>query len=120
MWWWSGWPTPSVFFAPVMMLTFMALGIGCMFVMMRGMHGRHRPHAAVAGSSGADLALRGPHMPARFPEGASAFEEYRAETLRRLDQEQKDFQEFLGHLRMAKDKAEFDQFMAERRARPSS
>jgi len=46
-----------------------------------------------------------------------AFEEYRAETLRRLDQEQKEFEAFVGHLRSAKDKAEFDQLMAERRAR---
>ena len=120
MWWWGDWPTPLVFVAPVMMLAFMALCIGCMFVMMRGMHGRHHPHAAVAGSSGADLARSGPPMPARFPEGQSAFEEYRAETLLRLDQEQKDFQEFLGNLRTAKDKAEFDQFVAERRTRPSS
>lgn len=49
--------------------------------------------------------------------GNVAFDEYRAETLRRLEEEQRNFQEFLVRLRMAKDKAEFDQFMAERRAR---
>jgi hypothetical protein len=48
--------------------------------------------------------------------GNLTFDEYRAETLRRLEQEQSDFQDFLGRLRMAKDKAEFDQFMAERRS----
>jgi Protein of unknown function (DUF2852) len=48
------------------------------------------------------------------------FEEYRAETLQRLDQEQKEFHDFLGRLRAAKDKAEFDQFMSQRRARTSS
>ena len=47
--------------------------------------------------------------------GNSAFDEYRAETLRRLEDEQKEFQGFLGRLRMARDKAEFDQFMADRR-----
>ena len=47
--------------------------------------------------------------------GNLTFDEYRAETLCRLEQEQRDFQDFLGRLRMAKDKAEFDQFMAERR-----
>ena len=36
--------------------------------------------------------------------------------MRRLEQEERDFQDFLARLRMAKDKAEFDQFMAERRA----
>jgi hypothetical protein len=49
--------------------------------------------------------------------GNRAFDEYRTETLRRLEDEQKEFQDFLVRLRMAKDKAEFDQFMAERRNR---
>lgn len=49
--------------------------------------------------------------------GNQAFDEYRAATLRRLEEEQRDFGEFLSRLRMAKDKAEFDQFMAERRDR---
>ena len=54
--------------------------------------------------------------------GNRAFDEYRQETLQRLEEEQREFQEFLARLRMAKDKAEFDQFMAERRTRsdPSS
>jgi hypothetical protein len=47
--------------------------------------------------------------------GNRAFDEYRQETLRRLEDEQKEFQDFLGRLRMARDKAEFDQFMADRR-----
>jgi hypothetical protein len=50
--------------------------------------------------------------------GNSAFDEYRAETLRRLEEEQREFKEFLDRLRHAKDKAEFDQFMAERGHRP--
>ena len=49
--------------------------------------------------------------------GNRAFDEYRTETLRRLEEEQHEFQEFLGRLRMAKDKAEFDQFMHERGTR---
>ena len=49
------------------------------------------------------------------PSGNAAFDEYRAETLRRLEDEQKEFVEYLERLRRAKDKAEFDQFMAERR-----
>jgi hypothetical protein len=49
--------------------------------------------------------------------GNSAFDEYREETLRRLEQEQDEFREFLERLRHAKDKAEFDQFMAERKRR---
>jgi hypothetical protein len=50
--------------------------------------------------------------------GNRAFDEYRSETLRRLEEEQREFREFLQRLRMARDKAEFDQFMAERRNRP--
>jgi len=49
--------------------------------------------------------------------GNRAFDEYRVETLRRLEEEQREFREFLDRLRFAKDKTEFDQFMAERRAR---
>jgi uncharacterized protein DUF2852 len=47
--------------------------------------------------------------------GNRAFDDYRTETLRRLEDEQKEFFEFLERLRLAKDKAEFDQFMADRR-----
>ena len=61
-------------------------------------------------------------QPSLRQSGNRAFDEYRQETLRRLEEEQQEFQEFLTRLRMAKDKAEFDQFMAERRTRgdPSS
>jgi hypothetical protein len=53
--------------------------------------------------------------------GNRAFDEYREETLRRLEEEQREFRDFLARLRMAKDKAEFDQFMAERtRTGPST
>jgi len=50
--------------------------------------------------------------------GNRACDEYRQETLRRLEDEQRDFVAFLERLRFAKDRAEFDQFMAERRQRP--
>jgi hypothetical protein len=51
--------------------------------------------------------------------GNRAFDEYRSETLQRLEEEQREFREFLQRLRMAKDKSEFDQFMTERRNRPA-
>jgi hypothetical protein len=47
--------------------------------------------------------------------GNAAFDDYRNETLKRLEDEQKEFSGFLDRLRRAKDKAEFDQFMSERR-----
>ena len=110
--WWNYWPVPWMFLAPLMMLICMAV----MFFMMRAMHGG--PHPAV-GVWPTGMGL-GPHVPERASERQSAFEEYRAETLKRLDDEQQEFQAFLGRLRTAKDKAEFEQFMAERRSRTSS
>jgi hypothetical protein len=58
---------------------------------------------------------RGRWCGGRHSSGNVAFDEYREETLRRLEEEQREFQDFLARLRQAKDKAEFDQFMAERR-----
>jgi hypothetical protein len=51
--------------------------------------------------------------------GNLAFDDYRTETLKRLEDEQKEFSGFLDRLRRAKDKAEFDQFMTERGTKPS-
>lgn len=53
------------------------------------------------------------------PTGNAAFDAYRADTLRRLEEEQQAFETFLSRLRDAKDKAEFDQFMDERSRRPA-
>ena len=46
--------------------------------------------------------------------GNTAFDAYKADTLRRLKEEQNNFESFLERLRDAKDKAEFDQFMDDR------
>ena len=67
---------------------------------------------------------RGSGQPAEPPpSGNHAFDDYRREMLRRLEQDHTDFQSFLDRLRRAKDKAEFDQFMADRghpESRPES
>jgi hypothetical protein len=49
--------------------------------------------------------------------GNTAFDAYKADTLRRLEEEQQNFESFLERLRDAKDKSEFDQFMDERARR---
>ena len=56
--------------------------------------------------------------------GNSAFDEYRAATLRRLEEErlaldaqQREFAEFLQQLKRARDREEFDRFMAAGRGR---
>lgn len=73
--------------------------------------GFERPRSEAAHRAPADRTGSAPAA------GNAAFEEYRADTLRRLEQEQREFHGFLDRLRIAKDKSEFDQFMAERRAR---
>ena len=52
--------------------------------------------------------------------GNTAFDTYREETLKRLEEERAAFTSFLDQLRAAKDQAEFDQFMSSRnQAQPS-
>ncbi len=88
---------------------------------------RARPLAAQDGAhaaqDGLDARENGAAVPVELrspPSGNRAFDEYRNETLRRLEEEQKEFRDFLDRLRFAKDKTEFDAFMAERRNRPES
>ena len=51
------------------------------------------------------------------PTGNTAFDAYKADTLKRLEEEQDSFETFLERLRAAKDKSEFDAFMDERATR---
>jgi hypothetical protein len=136
MWWnhdsWSGeyWPMPWMFLGPLMMIVFMVACVAIMVFIMRSatMH-RNRAAEGPAGMMSCCGTGLGPSLERAAAQdtkngnrvqtnGSSAFDEYRAETLRRLEREQDEFQEFVGHLRVAKDKAEFDQFIAERRAPP--
>ena len=45
----------------------------------------------------------------------SAFEKYKAETLKDLAKEQREFEEFMANLKSAKDQSEFDSFMEQRK-----
>lgn len=58
--------------------------------------------------------MAGHGFSAMKPSGNRAFDAYKEETLRRLQEEQENFESFLERLREAKDKAEFDQFMDDR------
>lgn len=51
---------------------------------------------------------------AQRPSGNAAFDAYKSEMLRRLEDEQSAFEAFLQRLRDAKDKSEFDAFMEDR------
>ena len=52
--------------------------------------------------------------------GNRAFDDYREETLKRLEEESREFKSFVERLRFAKDKDEFDRFMSERRVNAGS
>jgi hypothetical protein len=111
----------SFFVAPplgVALLLFM-LGTGRMFG-----HRHHNSDRAVPCGWGRHSKMRGAMedrmrsaRTAMRPSGNAVFDSYKADTLRRLEEEQRAFEEFLGRLREAKDKAEFDQFMDERARR---
>ncbi len=73
---------------------------GCCSSRHHRRHGRHMGHRH--------------HREAFRSSGNSAFDAYKSETLSRLEEEQKNFEEFLERLRESKDKAEFDEFMEER------
>ena len=90
------------------------IGSGRMGCWMHGREGRwrQRMQQGMDQMRGGAVWRSGPNQGASS--GNRAFDEYRTETLRRLEDEQRDFFEFLNRLRHAKDKAEFDQFMAER------
>jgi hypothetical protein len=135
MWWnhysWSGeyWPMPWMFFGPIIMILFVGTCIAILLFIVRGAMYRNHAMGRGAGRMSCCETGLGPSFeraaaPDRKSEdlprtnGSPAFDEYRAETLRRLEREQGEFQEFVEHLRAAKDKAEFDQFIAERRAPP--
>ena len=72
-------------------------------------HGLHRDHARRAWAENWDRMSR-----AARPSGNAAFDAYKADTLRRLEEEQDAFETFLQRLREAKDKTEFDSFMEDR------
>jgi hypothetical protein len=125
---WSPWTAPKPILIGAMILGFILfwpIGLAILFFMIG------------SGRIGKRWARRYGMDPARSPEagrawsswnwgcerggtttGNAAFDEYRVETLRRLEEEQKDFSAFLERLRFAKDRAEFEQFMLDRRSRP--
>ena len=55
--------------------------------------------------------------PASQANESTAFQDYKAETMRRLEAESAEFSAYLARLKHAADRVEFEQFMAERRAR---
>jgi hypothetical protein len=72
-------------------------------------HRRHHENDRSGGHSWGRHAMR-----AGQATGNRAFDDYKAQALRRLEEEQEAFEAFLQRLRSSKDKSEFDSFMDER------
>lgn len=51
----------------------------------------------------------------RATSGNAAFNDYRRDTLRKLEEEQAEFNEYVKNLRHARDREEFERFMADRK-----
>ncbi len=122
--WSLAWSVPKPFLIAAMVLSFILfwpLGLAVLFFLIGS--GRIGGRWARGGEGGMAMAGRGCGWGGRRRDeaamgsssGNAAFDEYRMDTLRRLEEEQRDFAAFLERLRFAKDKAEFDQFMADRR-----
>jgi hypothetical protein len=123
---WSPWTAPKPIMIAIMIVAFIVFfPIGLMilgFMIGAGRIGRSWARRWGAEANGPDGA-RGWCGWAGDRDGGSgnlAFDEYRVDTLRRLEEEQKDFAAFLERLRFAKDRAEFEQFMTDRRSRPAA
>ena len=85
------------------------------FLLTSGRLGSHRGNWCSGGMSRKRERWARPYWHSQS--GNSAFDEYRDQTLQHLEEEQQEFHEFLKQLRMAKDRTEFDRFMANRAAR---
>jgi hypothetical protein len=67
-----------------------------------------------SGRLGSWVAMK-PWMPNFWGSGNAAFDEHRADVLAQLESEQREFSTFIADLKKAKDKAEFDQFITQRK-----
>ena len=70
-------------------------------------------YLAWSGRLGQSLNLK-PWLPNFWGSGNAAFDEHRADTIKKLEDEQRAFTGFIADLKKAKDRSEFDQFMAKR------
>ena len=88
-------------------IVFWPIGLAILAYMIWGKH--------MFGSNGQGCGWKAArYRTAMRPSGNSAFDAYKEDMLKRLEDEQKAFDDFLRRLREAKDKAEFDSFMEDR------
>ena len=99
-------------------LTVWPVGLGLLAFML--MTGRFSRHAYAQGET--QMFCRKSNARSAYTthfrsSGNSAFDSYKTDMLKRLEDEQQAFESFLQRLREAKDKQEFDRFMDERAAK---
>jgi hypothetical protein len=58
--------------------------------------------------------IQGAGRSSRSPSGNQSFDSYRDDAFRKFEEEQREFRAFLARLQQARDRSEFDAFMAER------
>ncbi len=87
------------------------------FLLTSGRLGSHRGHWCSSRMSRSHERWARPYWHGHSSN--AAFDEYREQALHRLEEEQEEFHDFLKQLRMAKDRTEFDRFMANRAVRES-
>ena len=87
--------------------------------MARGSRSVGRPFRGQVRSGARPRRRRVQNFSKSYSSGNKAFDDYREATLKRLEEEEREFRSFLDRLRRAEDKSEFDQFMSERRERPA-
>lgn len=111
----------------VSFVVFWPIGLAILFYMIwsgrmgcgrKGM--RNEWQQRMAGKFERKMSKWGMQAKAYQPTGNAAFDEYREETLRRLEEEAEEFNNFLERLRKARDRQQFEDFMRDRRNRPSN
>lgn len=104
-------------------ITFVPLGLAILAYMIWGkqMFGQNCRARRQNGNEGLSREGWGRHSGFRSRDtGNQSFDTYKADTLRRLEEEQGAFESFLQRLRDARDKQEFDSFMDDRAAKAKS
>lgn len=123
----------------LMVISFIVLwpiGLGLLFFLIWSGRLGHRNHMSYAYAGGSSDSAEGRrhrhahswggcgkrhrgrrHKRREHSSGNTAFDAYREEVLRRLEEEQSEFHEYLERLRQAKDKEEFEAFIAERKSK---
>ena len=123
-----GWTPATIALMIIGFMLFWPLGLAMLaYIVWGNRFGSFKHEMSNAGENVCGAFRRRSHRFGRGPFGTGnvAFDEWREKELERLDEERRkleemraEFEEYARELRRAKDKEEFDRFMAERNAAP--